>query len=92
MAVQNDITQHFGIPSLFKFQYNMLSRIDDSTQFRMANLTANEDFNFTLRSKLNWSTNVHEEHEAPNHILMGAMDPMYCVLLALAVFLEIFID
>jgi hypothetical protein len=41
---------------------------------------------------MNWSQNAHEEREAPNHILIGAMDPLYCVLLGLAVFLEIFIE
>jgi hypothetical protein len=56
-------------------------------------LTANPDFNFTLRSKLNWSKNVNEERDdAPNQILIGVMDLLYCVLLGLAVFLEIFIE
>jgi hypothetical protein len=50
-----------GIPSLLMFQYNLIVRIDDTTQFQMENLTSNQDFDFTLRSKLNWSKNVHEE-------------------------------
>jgi hypothetical protein len=41
---------------------------------------------------LNWSKNVREVRDAPNQILIGANDPLYCVLLALAVFLEIFIE
>jgi hypothetical protein len=52
MAVNDDVVCHYGIPSLFKFQYNLIARIDNSTL--MENLTANPDFNFTLRSKLNW--------------------------------------
>jgi hypothetical protein len=88
----DDLICRYGIPSLFKFQYNLIARIDDSTQFILENLTASADFDFTLRSKLNWSKNVNEERDAPNQILIGAMDPMYCVLLGLAVFLEVFIE
>jgi hypothetical protein len=47
------------------------------------------DFNFVLRSRLNWSKNVHEDRDAPNQILIGAMDHRYCVLLALTVHIEI---
>ena len=68
----------------------MIGRIDETTQFQMENLTKSEDFDFTLRGNLNWSKNMHEERDAPNQILIGAMDPLYCVLLGLAVFLEIF--
>ena len=89
---KNDVLRRYGIPSLLTFQYNMIGRIDDCTQFQMENLTKSEDFDFTLRGKLNWSKNIHEERDAPNQILIGAMDPLYCVLLGLAVFLEIFIE
>jgi hypothetical protein len=82
MAVKDDFVCHYGIPSLFKLQYNLIARIAASTQFLMENLTANPDFNFTLLgSELNWSKNVNEECHAPNQI--GAMDPLYCVLLGL---------
>jgi hypothetical protein len=69
----------------------MIARIDD-TQFLMENLTAHPDFDFTLQSKLTWSKNVHEERDAPNQILIGAMDPWFCVLLDSAVWLEVFIE
>jgi hypothetical protein len=92
LMANDDVVRRYGIPSLFKFEYNLIARIDDSTQFLMENLTANPDFNFTLRSKLNWSKNVNEERDAPNQILIGSMNPLYCVLLGLAVFLEIFIE
>jgi hypothetical protein len=59
----------------------------------MENLTSNQDFDFTTtKYKLNRSKNVHEERDAPNQVLIGAMDPLYYVLLGLAVFLEISIE
>ena len=64
----NDVLCRYSIPSLLTFQFNMIGRIDDCTQFQMENLTSNEDFDFTLRSKLNWSKNIHEERNAPNQI------------------------
>ena len=42
-----------------------------------------------LCCRLNLSKNVNEEWDAPNQILIGVMDPFYCVLLALAIWLEI---
>jgi hypothetical protein len=45
---KNDVIHRYGIPSLLTFQYNMIGRIDDCTQFQMENLTKSEDFNFTL--------------------------------------------
>jgi regulator of replication initiation timing len=85
------IFQNFCVPALIKFQFHMISRIDDASQFLMDNLTANDDNDFTLRSKLNWSKNVREERDAPNQIVIGAMDSLYCVLIGLAVWLEIFV-
>jgi hypothetical protein len=92
MAVPDDANHSYGSLSLFKFQYNLIARIDDSFQFLRENLTTNPDFDFTLHSKLNWSKNLNEEHDAANQILIGVMDMLYCVLLGLAVFLEIFIE
>ena len=69
----------------------MIGRVDDCSQFLMASFTTNPENDFTLRAKLCWSKNVHEERDAPNQILIGAMDPMFCVLLGLAVWLEVFL-
>ncbi len=92
MAVQNDVVYRYGILSLCKFKYSSIARIDNSFQFLMENLTTNPDSDFTLHSKLNWSKYLNEEHDAPNQILIGVMDLLYCVLLGLAVFLESFIE
>jgi hypothetical protein len=69
----------------------MIGRVDDCSQFLMESLTTNPDNDFTLRAKLQWSKNVHEERDAPNQILIGAIDPMFCVLVGLGVWLEVFL-
>ena len=35
-------------------------------QFQCENLNACDDWDFTLRCRLNWSNNVNEEWDAPN--------------------------
>ena len=37
---------------------------------------------------MGWSKNITEERESPEQVLLGAMDPNYCVLLALAIHLK----
>ena len=44
-----------------------------------------------LCCRLNWLKNVNKECDAPNQILIRAMDPFYCVLLALAIWLETYV-
>ena len=89
---ENDMMRRHLTPSLTKFQFHMTARIDDSSQFLMDSLTANPENDFALRAGLRWSKNAHEERDAPNQMLIGAMDALCCVLLGLAVWLEVFLD
>ena len=73
-AEDQDDYHRCGLPGLLVTQYNLIARIDDTCQFLAENLTDTHEFDFALRSKLNWSKNVHEEREAPNQILVGAME------------------
>jgi hypothetical protein len=87
-----DPIKRYTLPGFFVFQYNMIARMDDTSKFKMDNLTRCHDFDFALKGRLNWSKNVHEERDAPNQILVGAMNRGYCVLLGLAIHLEMFIE
>ena len=81
-------TYRHAIAAYFLFQYNMIARVDDVAHFMMADLTPSLDFDFALQSKMCWSKNVQEERDSPDQILLGANDPKFCVLLALAIHLE----
>jgi len=74
--------------AFFIFQYNMIGRVDDVANFKMEDLTPCVEYPFCLQSKMCWSKNVLDERDAPNQILLGAADPNFCVLLALAIHLE----
>ena len=86
-----DVICHHGIPCMMQFQYNLIARINDTAKFQCKNLNACDDWVFMLHCMLNWSKNVNKEWDAPNQILIRAMDPFYCVLLALAIWLEIYV-
>ena len=86
-----DVICHHGIPCMMWFQYNLIARIDDMAQFQCENLNACDDWDFMLCCRLDWSKKVNQEWGAPNQILIRVMDPFYCVLLALAIWLEIFL-
>jgi len=58
-------------------------------KFDFENLQAVNDWDFVLKCKLNWSKNVNEERDCPFQIVIGSMDPSYCVLMGLAVWLEL---
>ena len=70
-----------------------------SSAFLCANLTclfcmqmddgkAHARWNFDLQQQARWSKNAMEEHDCPDQILMGAMDPHFCTLLLLGTHLE----
>jgi hypothetical protein len=46
--------------------------------FCLTNLSATDNFDFVLQSKLNWSKNVHGKRKASNQILLGAMNFPWC--------------
>lgn len=75
--------------TIFVFQFCMIARIDDSSKLRHDSIKCNHQHpDYSVLARLCWSKNVHEERDAPDQILMGAMDPSYCVILGLATWLE----
>jgi hypothetical protein len=92
LRAHDDPIKRYSLPAFFVFQYNLIARMDDTCKFKIENLTHCHDFDFVLKGRLNWSKNVHEERDAPNQVLLGAIDPRYCVLRHLAIHLEVFIE
>ena len=84
---QNHVGRYTGA-AYFLFQFHMIAIIDDVEHFRCEDITANIEYSHTLKSKMRWSKNVLEERESPDQIIMGSMDPRFCVLLGLTLHLE----
>jgi hypothetical protein len=87
----NDDSQRYMYPTMFKFQFHMVARLDDTARLEKRDIKPCPEFPFALLCQLCWSKNVREERDAPDQILLGAMDPHYCILLAFAIFLELWI-
>ena len=87
-----DFKKRFAYPTMAKFQYNMMARIDDTAELKMADLKNNPSYPFALQCQLSWSKNVKDERSAPYQILLGSGDPRYCILLALGIYLELWIE
>jgi hypothetical protein len=82
------IEHRFMIPALLKVQFHLVGRVDDMFHFLEEDLKVHPEFPFALQAQFHWSKNIMDERQTPNQIVLGSMDPNFCVLLALAIFLE----
>jgi hypothetical protein len=81
----------YGCPAFVNFQVHYIRRIDCTSQFMKENFQVHDLFpDLAGNVCLNWAKNVHEERDAPWQIMLGSMDPTFCVLLSLAIWLEFF--
>jgi hypothetical protein len=88
----HDLHLRFFVSAVMRFQYNMIGRVDDVCKCKMEDVKPNPQHECTVLAKMCWSKNVRDEGDAPDQILLGAMDQRYCVLLGLAVWLETDVD
>jgi hypothetical protein len=75
-------------PMMALWQYHLIGRVDDVANFKTSDPRGHGDYDFALKTKVRWSKNVMEERQCPPQILLGSMDPMFCLLLNFAVYLE----
>ena len=85
----DDCRRYFKTSALLTMQGHMISRIDDMCHLRYADFSNHLDFPFTLRLQLRWSKNIMEERSCPHQLVLGARDPLVCVLLNFAAFIEL---
>jgi hypothetical protein len=77
------------VPAMLKFQFHIIARTDNITNLDTGNLRSHNILGaFALQTKVSWSKNVMEEQSCPDQILLGAADTYFCILLALACYLE----
>lgn len=84
----NGYTHKYNLAAYYIFQFHMVARVDDVMHFKCEDLTPHLDFDFALKSKMCWSKNLLDERSTSDQIVLGAGDPSYCTLLALAIHLE----
>jgi hypothetical protein len=86
-----DDPKRFWLPSYLKYQFHMIARNDDVAHIDWDSIMSNPQYDFALKTKLRWSKNVNEERDAPEQIMLGAADWKWCVILGLAIHLEVWI-
>ena len=88
---KDDINSKYGIPALLAFQFHLIGRVDDCCKWKRQNLgTHDVHSDKSGKARLSWSKNVREERNAPWQHLFGCMDHIFCVILNLGLWLEVF--
>ena len=73
-------------------QWHMIARVDDTMKLAYENITHNVQFPFALTFKINASKNISHEGQITEQIMLGSMNPQFCVLLNLAIYIELVLD
>lgn len=85
-----DINARYGIPALMITQFSLIGRVDDGCMWMKENFRAHRQAEeIALQARWPWSKNCREERHSPWQMLLGAQDPYFCVMLNLALWLEI---
>ena len=92
-SVEADFDRKYRYPAMMKFMFHFIARGDDAAHvFKKSSLVPSMQYPWALTCKLRWSKNVRESRECPHQILLGSMNPDYCVMLSLSVSLEAWIS
>ena len=92
MEQKTDVHCNYHVPTMMKFQYNLIAHINETANFETNDLKPIEEFPFALLCQMCWSKNVLEEDDAPDQILLGTMDTNFCILLALSIYLKAWME
>lgn len=87
----NDIVAKYGVGAMLCFQFHMIGRVDDCCKWMRSNLAPHDIHgDKCAKARLPWSKNVNEERSAPWQHMFGCMDWVFCTLLNVGLWLEIF--
>jgi hypothetical protein len=56
-----DTRRQYMYPAMFKFQFHLIARLDNTCHVRKDTVKACNEFDFVLTTQLCWLKNVHEE-------------------------------
>ena len=87
----NDFERRYRFSCMIKFMYHLIARGDDACHVAKSTLIVCEEYPWLLMTKLRWSKNVRDRRQCPPQVMLPCMDNFYCVYLALAIFLELWI-
>jgi hypothetical protein len=86
----SDFLRRQRIPTMIKLQVHIIGRANDISNIEAMDLQSHDRFrSFALQMAVSWSKNVLDERNCPDQILLGCMDPDFCVLLSLGCWKEL---
>ena len=80
----------YEVAAQLNFQFHMLARLDDTCNVPRENIQVHPNFEFALKTRLNWMKNCNEEYDAHCQVILGSLDSNFCVLISLGIWLVIF--
>ena len=69
-------------------QFHIIARGDDVCHLKLKQLEPHPTYDFALLLMVTWSKSIIDERQCPPQILLGALDPAFCVLLHLSLHVE----
>lgn len=87
-----DAVTKFKLGSVLTNQWAMIGKIDDMMKLLRENILPNLQYPYTLLEQISRSKNIRKKRESPAQIMLGSGDEHLCVLLNMAVYLEILLD
>eukprot|EP00957_Ditylum_brightwellii_P057958 4394556-Ditylum_brightwellii.AAC.1 len=87
-----DLATKRKFPAIFKFQFHLITHLDDTCHVKRENFKHCFQFPFVLLVQICWLKNIKDEQDVPEQIILSAMDAHYCVLLVLSAYLEEWIE
>ena len=64
----------YKYPAMMLWQYHLIARIDDVSNFAMASPMGHPQYSFCLKTKVQWSKNVKDEATCHPQLLLGSSD------------------
>ena len=68
--------------------FNLCFRSDDVSKLKMNDVKQHDQFPFALKMCVTNSKNIKGNKACPDQIILGSMEPQYCPILHLALFME----
>ena len=72
------------------FQFHMASRLYGTCNISRENIQVHPNFEFALKTRLNWAKSSNEERDTPWQVILGSFDSNFCVLISLGMWLVVF--
>jgi hypothetical protein len=88
----NDPLCRYRNPLIGIYQFHFITRADDVCNFKLADPKSHPNYDFALAQSVRWSKNVRDSRNCPDQLLLASMDYKSCIFVAMAIWLEYFIE